>query len=214
MRLRSALVPLALGALVLTGTSSTAAVGNDIVDTAGDAMTAQAGQDILGVDFHMTTTDVVTTTVVKGKKKKVVTKTPKDLVVTMTLAGPPAIDPGISYQIGAETDCGHLFVYSYFSALDAGPADSFQFSGCGGEDATQPDGEANFTVDAPAVIKGNTITYTVSAKALPKEIGMKSVFTELLAYTAVTEPAVGYATADFVPESAIDYATGDAAVLG
>jgi hypothetical protein len=214
MRLRTALLPVALGALVLTGTSSTAAVGNDIVDAAGDAVTAQAGQDILGVDFHMTTTDLVTTTVVKGKKKKVVTKTPKDLVVTMTLAGPPAIDPGISYQIGAETDCGHLFVYSYFSAVDAGPADSFQFSGCGGEDPASTDGEANFTVDAPAKVSGNTLTYTVSAKALPKEISMKSVFTELIAYTAVTEPVVGYATADFVPESAIDFATGDSAALG
>lgn len=214
MTLRTVLLPLALGALVLSGGSSTAAVGNDIVDPSGDAVGGQAALDITGVDFHMTTTDVVTTTVVKGKKKTVVTKKPKDLVVTMSLVGAPAVSPGISYQIGAETDCGHLFVYSYFSAEAAGPAHSFQFSLCGGEDPTSTDGEANFSVDPVVTVSGTKLVYTVSAKALPREISMKSVFTELLAYTAVTEPVIGYATADFVPESAVDYATGDMAKLG
>jgi hypothetical protein len=212
VKLRTVALPLALGALVLTGGSSSAKVGNDIVDAKGDALAGQAAFDIEGVDVHMTTTSTTTTTVVKGKKKTVTTLKPKDLVVSMQLGATPAVQPGTSYQIGAETDCGHLFIFSYFGA--GAPENSFQFSGCGGEDPASTDGEANFTIDPAVTVAGNTLTFTVPAKALPPEITIKDTFTELVAYTAVTEPVVGYATADFVPESAIDFASGDLAVLG
>ncbi len=212
MKLRALALPAVLAVALVGATSSSAAPGNDIVDPKGDALGAQSAFDIVGVDFNMTTTTTKVVAVVKGKKKTVTTVKPKDLVVTMELAATPNVAPGTSYQIGAETDCGHLFVYTYFSAGAA--ENSFQFSGCGEPDPTSTDGVGNFSVEPVVAIKGNLLTFTVSAKALPKEISLKSTFTELIAYTAVTEPAVGYATADFVPESAIDYATGDFAKLG
>ena len=217
MRLRALALPALLVVGLVGAPTSGAAVGNDIVDAPGDAIADQASLDITGVDFHMTstsTTSMVPTRGNNGRKRPVTTVTPKDLVVTMTLAGAPEVTPGVSYQIGAETECGHLFVYSYFSAADGGPTDVFQFSGCGGADPASTDGEANLSIEPTVAISGSTITWTVPARALPKSIGLSSTWTELTAYTAVTEPVIGYATADFVPESAVDYATGASARLG
>jgi hypothetical protein len=217
VKLRALALPAVLCVGLVGMPTSGAAVGNDIVDPAGDAVAAQASLDITGVDFHMTSTTtrtVVPTRGKNGRKQVVTTVTPKDLVVTMSLGAVPSVQPGVSYQVGAETECGHLFIYSYFSATDAGPTDVFQFSGCGGPDPTATDGEANLSLEPTVTVNGSTISWSVPAKALPKEISLASGWTELIAYTAVTEPVVGYATADFVPESAVDYATGDFAKLG
>lgn len=213
MKLRIVALPAVLALALVGATSSSAAPGNDIVDAKGDAVGGQAAYDILGVDFNMTTTTTKTVQVVKGKKQTITTVKPKNVVVTMQLAGAPSQQPGMSYQIGAETDCGHLYVFHY-EVPGAGPESRFYFTQCGEPDPTETDGAGNFEVPTVAAFVGNTVTFTVSAKALPKEITAKSTFTELLAYTAPTEPVFGYSNADFVPETATDFATGDFAKLG
>ena len=218
MKLRALALPAVLCVGLVGMPTSGAAVGNDIVDPAGDAVGSQASLDITGVDFHMTSTTtrtVVPTRGKNGRKQVVTTVTPKDLVITLTLDGDAEVLPGTSYQIGAETPCGHLFAFSYFSALDGGTGHSLQFAACGEADPTDTaDGEASVLLEPTVALSGKTITYTVPARELPSKIGMSSTFTELVAYTALTEPVVGYATADFVPESAIDFAVGDSARLG
>ena len=187
--MRRLVLPAALLAIALAAANSSAAPPVDITDPSGDAVAGQAAYDVVSVDYAIV-------------KKKT-------LAVTMKLAGAPAVSPGTSYQLGAETGCGHLFVFSYYSAGEV--AHSWQFSGCGGADPTAADGEANLTLEPDVVLGKDTITWSVPVKSMPAEVGLKAGFSELTAYTAVTEPAIGYTTADFVPESAIDYATGDRA---
>ena len=214
MKLRLLALPAALSALALVGHGADAAVPApvkpQIVDPAGDAVGAQANYDVTGVTFEVTKTAVKSTKVVKGKKVTTTTYTPKDFQVTMTLAGDAKVQPGVSYQIGVDTGCGHMFVFAYTSAGAAGGTDSsMQVSLCGADDPTDPDGNAGVQLDHTFAAVGKTLVWTMPYKSVPKEMAIGTSWDAPVAYTALTEPAVGYTTADFVEQTAIDYATGD-----
>lgn len=145
------------------------------------------------------------------------TSTPKDLVVTLTTAGAPVVQPGTAFQIGADTPCGTFFLFSYFSAPDRGVAHSMQFANCGEPDPTGNDG-----VSLEPVVKttGNAISYTVPFRTLPKQIKLGSSFSALTAYTAVADPVVGFGPGDFSPNDAgteaasFDFAKGSSWKVG
>lgn len=208
MKLRLLALPAALAALALVGTGADAApapVKPQIVDAAGDAVGSQANYDITGVTFEVTKTAVKSTKVVKGKKLTVTTYVPKDFQVTMTLAGPAKVQPGVSYQIGVDTGCGHSFIYAYTSVFEAGGTDSsVQFAECG----TGGTSGTALTLEHTLKADGNKIVWSLPYKVLPKEIGIGKSWDTPVAYTALTEPVIGYTTADFVEQTAIDYATG------
>lgn len=213
MKLRLIALPAALAALALVGSGAEAAsapVKPQIVDAAGDAVGSQASYDITGVTFAVTKTAVKSIKVVKGKKVTVTTYVPKDFQVTMALAGDAKVQPGVSYQIGVDTGCGHMFIYAYTSVFAAGGTDSsMQVGLCGPDDPTATDGNAGLTFDHTITATGKSIVWSMPYKTLPKEMAIGKGWDSPVAYTALTEPVIGYTTADFVEETAIDYATGD-----
>lgn len=204
MRIRTTLFAgLAAGAALFASTASAAPTAV-ITDAKGDAKGAQAAYDIVSVTME-------TTKVSKAKNAPL-----KDFVVTMELAAAPDTKPGTAYQIfGTNAACGAFFAYVYWSALDAGPSSSLQFGDCG--DGTDPTSD-NFLVESATVTtQGTKLVFKASAKALPSQIKAGSAFTELVAYTAPTEPVVGYSTYDVAVISGapiedaatIDFARGD-----
>lgn len=185
-----------LAGLLLAGSAAHGAPAPkpQIVDPAGDSRLG-ADTDLVSVAFS----------VVKKSRKL------DQLLVTVTTAGPAALNPGSSYNIKGEVSgCGSFIAYSYWGAREAGASHQFNFIGCGPEaDPTTGDPEAN--LDPTATISGNTLTYALPFKDIPKEIKLKTRFSELVAWTAVTEPVVGYTPADFeqIGEAgATDWATG------
>jgi hypothetical protein len=209
MKLRLAALVAATAALA-AGMPNANAVSPQISDPAGDVKGAQAAYDIVSVRFD--TTKVVTSTVVKKKKVKVVTL--KDFTITMTLAGDANVLPGTSYQVIADnTPCGTLYAFTYFSALDAGPGNSLQFGHCG---EVTPQGDSAL-LDPTVTVAGKTITWSVPMKTLPPQVKAGSAISGMYAYTAPTEPVVGFSGVDFLsiagPEAAeaatFDYAATD-----
>jgi hypothetical protein len=155
-----------------------------VKDAKGDARSQQAAHDIVSLTLD-------TARATKSATSPITTFT-----ITMELAAAPAIQPGISYQLlGDLGDCGTLFVYSYWSALDQGPAHSFQVSSCG-TDTSTTGGPAQL-LDPAVKIEGNKISWTVSGKLMPKEFAKGYTMNDLYGFVAVTEPVVGYTTQDF-----------------
>src|SRR3712207_1420475 len=116
MRRRFLVLP-ALAASVLLLPSANAALPPQITDPTGDVK-GTAAYDIVSVQFDTLKTTTYKTVVTKQGKKKVTKKvavvTPTDFVINMTLAGPPSVAPGTSYQvIAGESPCGTLFAFSY-----------------------------------------------------------------------------------------------------
>ena len=207
MRRRLLAVPATLALLGLYSPAHAAAPAPakpQIVDPSGDAVGSQKNDDITGVTFEITKTAVQAVKKVRGKKVTYTRYEPKDFKVTMTLAGTASVAPGVSYQIGVDTGCGHSYIYAYFSAPDAGPS-SLQFAECG----TAGVNGTGLLVDHTFTPTGTTLVWTAPYNTMPKQLGVGSFWTAPVAYTAVTEPVVGYTTADFVPETAVDYAKGD-----
>lgn len=182
MRLRRSILAVAAAAALAAVNTSHAALAPQITDAKGDSAVG-AGNDILKVTFGTV------------KVKKVI----KEVTITMEPAAAPVINPGSSYQIGADLGaCGTLYVFSYWSLADAGTGHSWQ-NGCMPPDET---GATQGSITPKVTIKGNKITWSVPYKSLPKQmqkLGFK--FTGLKAYTAVTEPVVGYTPADFISAS-------------
>jgi hypothetical protein len=210
VKLRLLALPAVLSVLALAGSGAHAAAPlppkPQIVDAAGDAVGSQAAYDVTGVTFEVTKKAQTSYKIVRGKKVAVTTYVPKDFQVTMTLAGAAAVQPGVSYQIGAETPCGHMFIFAYVSVFSAPDADSsVQTDECGPAD---PTGNTSILIDHEFTTSGNKLIWKLPFKGLPAEIKLGSVFGTPIAYTAATEPVVGYSTADFVEQTAIDYATG------
>lgn len=217
MKLR--LIALAATAALGLGTmpGAQAALPPQITDPAGDAKGNQAAYDVVSVTFD-TIKAVSYKTVKVGKKKKakrVAVYTPTDFTITMTMAAPPDVKPGTSYQImAAETPCGLLYAYTYFALSTAGRRDAMQFGDCG---PTTTTGD-NFVLAAgqfTATVVGNSIVWKAPLKNLPKEVKLTSAFAGLSAYTAPTEPVFGYSGVDFADSreqaeaASFDFAASD-----
>jgi hypothetical protein len=150
-------------------------------DPAGDNISPSAASDITGVTWS---------TLMKGKKpgngKGSGKYTPTALVLTLTLAAPPASDSTV-YAIDATLPgCGDfLLTYQPGATLE-----SFNFAGCGG-DPSDPTTNGSSSFDGAPEVVGNSIVWTRPFNSLPGSVKPGTTFTDLNAYTDFTDPAVG-----------------------
>lgn len=164
--------------------SSFAASGpNTLVvpDPKGDVVGAGADYDITSTS--LTTVGKTETTTTRGRK--VTTYTPKNLVVTLTLAEPPSTTAGSAYGVDLELDgCGYAnFSYTPGAALGDGSI----FTECGSpEDET---GSTATLYDVPPKVKGSTITWTLSVRTPGFKPGTR--VSELHGFTTFNEPVFG-----------------------
>ena len=148
-------------------------------DATGDSLGAVASNDITKVTF---TTTGTTTKV--GKKT---TYTPKNLVVSLTLAAAPGSTPGLDYEVDGDLPgCGSTnFTYTPGAQVQGG-----LFTECGSEpDATT--GSTSTLYDAPPTVNGSTITWTFSLKGLSPEFKAGAVFSGITAFTVQNDPVFG-----------------------
>jgi hypothetical protein len=185
---RPVLVGLSIVGVVLATTASAGgpAAPNVLTftDPAGDHVPTDDGNDILSVTY--TTSGVIAPKGPgKGRGKGNQAYTPKALVVTMTLAGPPSAVPGTLYEIDAVTSgCGDLLLY-----FTPGVDGSGGLVDCGSEpDAT---GSTTTSLDVEPEVQGSTVTWTLPFSMLPKEVGVGSTISEFAAYSTQTDPATG-----------------------
>lgn len=164
---------------IALGTAASAASGPTTLafsDPKGDNRSPSAGQDITGVTFTTTGTG-------KGKAY-----TPKNLVITLSLAAPPTTDGTTVYEVAAtQAGCGDLYV----SVVPGSPVldPSFNYADCGSEPDTT--GSTGTSFDAVPDIKGSAIVWTVPLKSLPAPAKAGTTFTGIHAYTDFVDPAFG-----------------------
>jgi hypothetical protein len=183
---------LALAAILVTATAvpgHAAAPQPHIVDPKGDAITEQAGHDIVSVRFS--------TTKRMGKVSHI--------VVTATFAAAPSREPGVLYRVlGNHSACGGVMLsWAPASAL----AYDQVYMHCGSSELS--DGTGPYTiVNVRPRVSGSVMTWTLALKALPKEMA-KGTMTDLAAFTTISDPVFGIFNAtDYNTAASIDYATG------
>jgi hypothetical protein len=179
MRLvRPLLAAAAVAALALSGTASAATTGPKTVtfsDPAGDSAAPVAGTDITGVTW-------TTAGAGAGKKYRA-----KSLVLTLTLAAPPAGDGTTLYAVDANLGgCGDFYV-NYMPGAKLG--DTFNYAACGGTPG-DPTGSGTSFAATPEV-KGKSIIWTLPLASLPGDVKVGSGFTGLNALTDLVDPVTG-----------------------
>lgn len=189
MRVRLlALVPLAALALAAPGHAAPSKAPQ-IKDAAGDA--AQPGVDVVSVQW---------TTTGKGSGKSY---SPKSLVVTMTMAGPVAMEPGLTYEAeAATTTCGDV-------AFTMEPGTPYEaVTGLNGwvdwgDCVVGDSGVELLTVK----VKGPSIVWTYGLKASPLELS--TVFSDFRARVDPSNPVVPFPSSTTGTElGLIDAGTG------
>lgn len=175
---RRALLLSALLAAAVAAPSG-AAPKPQVVDPKGDAVGAQPGADLAAVTFSTTGT---------GSGRGYV---PKKLVVTMEMAGDVVTQPGLTYEISAETSaCGPVT----FSAQQGTPYS--QVVGVNGwaewgDCMSRSDATSNVELITVAA-KGNTLTWSFSLKMVPKELAVGTTFSNFQARIDPTNPVVPF----------------------
>jgi hypothetical protein len=178
---RPALLLVALLALAPATPSHAAAPKPQVTDPKGDAVGMQPGTDLVSVLYSTTGT---------GTGRKYV---PKKLLVTMTMAGDVLTEPGLTYEIQAETaPCGTVTFtaeqgspYSAVTDVD-GWAD---WGTCTVPDSNgAPTNVELLTVEA----SGKTIQWKFSLKLIPKELKVGTAFTDFEARVDPTNPVVPF----------------------
>jgi len=198
MRLRLCALAAAGGAVLTMLPAHAATAKPQITDPTGDANAINGQGETTSVPSQSTPADAsfadivsvrfattFATKVVKHKKTKVAT----GMTATMTLAAPPTV-PFVNYRIYASTArCSNLFFE--YSTSPAGRGTDLRCPGA----VPVVSADTLFTVK-PAVVKGNTITWTVPLKSLP----VGTTLTSLQADTRfnpvkLTIPSIDYASA-------------------
>jgi hypothetical protein len=169
---RTRLLAVAAVAALAAAVPATAAPAPQITDPAGDARTQSAGADIVSALFG---TDGTTQKV--GKKT---VYTPTKLVVTVTYAAAPSTDPYVSHQVlFTSPGCGSVYLEVYSGG-------TFGVADCLPEDAS---------FDVSYKVSGNSIVYTLPFNSIGKQYFKPgTALTDLTAYTAIADPALGYET--------------------
>lgn len=168
------LAPLVGLALTATPGSAAPTAVPQIKDAAGDAVAPSAAYDVVSVLW---------TTAGKGSGRSY---SPKSLVVTMTLAGPPATDPGVTYEVEATTStCGDVT----FTMEPGTPYESV--TGLNGwvdwGECTVGDSSVELLT---VKTKGSSIIWTYGLKASPLELS--TVFSDFRARVDPANPAVPF----------------------
>lgn len=168
-RTRTALFLAPLVAVALATSSSAAPTTvPQVKDATGDSLTTQGDTDIVSVLY---------TTSGKGSGKSY---EPKQLVVTMTLAGPPATTPGYTYEVEAATSsCGDVMF-----TMEPGTPYS---------DVTGVNGWVEWGTCADIALitvktKGNSIVWSFSIKGTPLKVG--TVLSDFRARVDLSNPVV------------------------
>jgi len=178
---RLAVTAAGLAAAGLTLSSSAATVGPKTLnfsDAAGDALGSSAANDITKVTF--------TTTGTTTKVGKYLKYTPKNLVVSMTLAAAPGSTPGLDYEVDAQLDgCGG----TKFSYTPGAQTEGSLFTDCGSPESTGT-GTSTLYTTSPTV-NGSTITWTFGLKELSPEFKPGATFSGLTALTVQNDPVFG-----------------------
>ena len=193
MRTRLLVLAPLLG-LALTATPGAAAPTKvpQIKDDTGDAVAPSAAYDLVSVLW---------TTAGKGSGKSY---SPKSLVVTMTLAGPPATDPGVTYEVEATSDtCGDVT----FTMEPGTPYESV--TGLNGwvDWGTCTVGDSSVEL-LTVKTKGSSIIWTYGLKASPLELS--TVFSDFRARIDPSNPAVPFPSSTTGTELGLfDAGTGD-----
>ncbi|HVE74323.1 MAG TPA: hypothetical protein VNA30_04425 [Mycobacteriales bacterium] len=193
MRARWLVTTLLLIPLVATTGHAAPTKVPQVKDPAGDAVAPRPGVDIVSVLY---------TTAGTGSGKKYV---PKKFLVTMTLAGPVELGPGLTYEVEAATDrCGDVtFTYEPGTPYGAvtGRNGWADWGNCLATDGTE-----SVELLAPN-IKGNTISWEFSVKAIDVKVG--TVFTDFRARVDPSNPVVPFPSSLTQSElGLIDAATG------
>jgi hypothetical protein len=178
---RPALLLLPLLALAPATPSHAAAPKPQVVDPKGDAVGAQPGTDLVSVLYATTGT---------GTGRRYV---PKKLLVTMTMAGDVVTEPGLTYEIQAETvPCGTVT----FTAEQGSPYSSV--TGVNGwadwGTCTVPgsDGAPTSVELLPVEVSGKTLQWKFSLKLIPKELKVGTTFTDFEARVDPTNPVIPF----------------------
>lgn len=192
-RIALVLAPLIGIALATAGQAAPTTVPQ-VKDALGDSTTRQAAQDIASVLW---------TTAGSGKGKAYV---PKQLVVTLTMAGPiDTTTPVFTYEVEALSSACGVVTFTYEPGT---PYESV--TGLNGwadwGDCANTAGDGSIELLTPK-IKGSTITWTFSLKAIEVKPG-----TTLSAFAARVDPAnpvVPFPSSTFGTElGLVDAATG------
>jgi hypothetical protein len=193
VRARSALALVPLLALGAAGHVSAApAKAPQVKDATGDAVTRQAGNDIVSATWTTTGSG-------SGKAYK-----PKQLVVSLTLAAPPSSTPTFTYEVEATTStCGDVaFTYEPGTPYES-------VTGLNGwadwGDCLLAD-DSSIELLTPKV-KGSTITWSFSLKASPVKAG--AVLTDFRARVDPSNPVLPFPSSSQTGENGlVDSATG------
>lgn len=190
---------LALAAVLGVGLASAASAAGGpstltFADKKGDNVSPSAASDITGVSW---------TTSGKNTGAKYVAK---NLVLTLTLAAPPAADGMVVYGIDADlAGCGDFYV-SYMPGAKL--LDSFNYASCGGN-PSDPTGDGT-SFDGSPEVKGTSIIWTFPLKSLPGDVKAGSQFTAVNAYTDFVDPATSiFGPRSLTGEALYDTATTD-----
>jgi hypothetical protein len=179
MRLRLlALVPLA-GIALATAALAAPTTKPQVKDPAGDAVGGQPGADIVSVLY---------TTAGPGQGHAY---RPKELFVTMTLAGPPETAPGLTYEVKATTTtCGDVtFTYEPGTPYEGvtGLNGWAQWGSC------TDDSDSNITL-LTVTTEGNTIVWEFGLKASPFKLG--TVFSDFEARIDPSNPLIPFPSSE------------------
>jgi len=185
MRLRLAAVT-AAAALAAVAVPSQAAPVPQIKDATGDVLLPMPGLDIVSALFS---TQGKTTVV--GKKKLYL---PKVLTVTVTYA--ETADTSALASQGVQFDvagCGAVLLQRFSGGL-------WSTADCLGDENPGFD----------AVASGKTVVFSLPFSSIGKQMKKGSAVTNLRTWANLTDPAVGYGTADISENAVLDYASTDA----
>jgi hypothetical protein len=194
----------------LTALAVTPALGNaaapkpQVVDPKGDAVGMQGTTDITSAVWGTTGDTVVT----KVRGKKVTTYTPRKLNVTVNLAAPPTASAPFAYEAAAQVaGCGEVrFTYTPGTVFGQVLGESSLWIDCG--DVADETGSTLLLIPGvETAIKGNSLTWTVSIKMLPKAVRVGSKWSDFAVAADLIDPVMGLYGTNYL--TSIDEAAGD-----
>ena len=194
MRARIALAA-ALAVAALSGHSAQALPGVAGADPVGDALSQQAGHDIVGFSISSTRAG-------KGKNAPV-----KDFTITLDTAGPAQAGIGTIYTVeGMVEGCG-AFRVRLFRGLFGTIWGPELLAGTGSFACVadpHPVWGPSYNVSPTTKIDGNRISWTIRGSAIPRLVKVGTVFSDLHASVTLGEPASGKSTSNYERTASID----------
>lgn len=194
MRIRSLVLTSVTAVALATAAHAAPTTKPQVVDPKGDSLGAQPGTDIVSVLY---------TTAGRGSGK---TYVPRQLVVTLTLAGPVATNAGLTFEVEATTDTCDDVTFTFEPGTPYGDVVGVNgWADWGSCTTAAADGGVELIT---ANVKGDSIVWTFSLKSTPLELGTE--LTDFRARVDPSNPVVPLPSSSTGTElGLIDSATGD-----